>query len=94
MSSGRFHEDKLGFTFEVNHQRKQLVFSVGYLKDVHKIYIRSATYEFPERTTICSEHKILIEPEYAMILFNDKFWEKIPEIMKNISEEMKKKDSE
>jgi len=92
MSGGRFHEDGLGFTFEVNHQRKQFVFTVGYLKEIERIYIRTATYDYPANTTISSEHKIIIEPERAMILFNDKFWQHIPTIMKNISEELEKKN--
>ena len=95
MSSGKFHKDGLGFTFEVNHQRKQFVFSVNYIKELDRICIRTGAYDYPEaKTSIISEQKILIEPTSAMILFNDKFWEHIPEIMKNISKERETKKDE
>ena len=95
MSSGKFTEDGLGFSFEVNNHRKQFSLKVGYIKETKKIYIRSGTYDYPASdpgTSITNEQTIVIDPERAMILFNDNFWQHIPEIMKNIEKEIEKND--
>jgi hypothetical protein len=93
MSSGRFNEDGLGFSFEVKHHRKQYKFNVTYVKEFKKVCITSETREYPLEsigTSVSSYQRIMIEPERAMILFNDKFWSHVPEIMKNIDNEYQK----
>lgn len=96
MSGGRIFDDKLGFTFEVNLHKKQMIITVCYSKEHDRMYIKTKTQDtgnYPSMTFIVSEQSISIDPAYCAILLNNKFWERVGQVLNNIKEESAKNDA-